>query len=77
MILGVECTPEVAARATREAFRRGLMIETAGTNDQVLKVLCPLVIDDALLREGLTILAAAIDAAVQAGGERDSASAAE
>ncbi|NCQ31215.1 MAG: hypothetical protein GW802_28040 [Armatimonadetes bacterium] len=77
MILGVECTPDVAARATSEAFERGLMIETAGTNDQVLKVLCPLVIEDALLLEGLDILAAAIDAAVQASDEREAASAAE
>ncbi|MCA9577457.1 MAG: diaminobutyrate--2-oxoglutarate transaminase [Polyangiales bacterium] len=77
MIVGIECTPEVAARATQEAFTRGLMIETAGTNDQVLKVLCPLVIEDALLREGLNILSAALDAAVRPSAEPETASAAE
>jgi len=77
MIVGVECTPEVATRATREAFSRGLMIETAGTNDQVLKVLCPLVIDDALLMEGLSILGAAVDAAAEASRELATSSAAE
>ncbi len=65
MIVGIECTPALAAEAARQAFSRGLMIETAGANDQVLKVLCPLVIEDALLHEGLDILGDAIDAAAR------------
>ncbi len=36
------------------------MIETSGADDQVVKILCPLIITDANLKKGLDILAAAI-----------------
>jgi len=58
MIQGLECTP--AARATevsQAAFERGLVIETAGPNDEVVKLLPPLTIDDAELTRGLDVLA--------------------
>jgi diaminobutyrate-2-oxoglutarate transaminase len=45
-----------AARITAAAFERGLIIETSGAHDEVVKVLAPLVIDDALLAHGLGIL---------------------
>jgi diaminobutyrate-2-oxoglutarate transaminase len=48
--------PELAARAARLAFDRGLVIETAGPDGEVLKVLPPLVIDRASLVEGLEIV---------------------
>src|SRR5690606_8784378 len=38
--------PELASRAARKAFERGLVIETAGPRDEVLKVLPPLTISD-------------------------------
>lgn len=39
-----------------EAFANGLVIETSGSKDEVLKVLAPLTIDDELLRKGLEII---------------------
>ncbi len=46
----------VASEAAAEAFSRGLVIETAGANDQVLKFLPSLLIDEELLKEGLAIV---------------------
>ncbi len=48
--------PEQASAVSREAFRRGMIIETGGPNDEVLKCLCPLTISDADLERGLTVL---------------------
>lgn len=47
---------ELAAAVARSAFEEGLLIETVGPRDEVLKLLPPLTIDDAGLREGLDIL---------------------
>lgn len=42
------------------AFERGLVLETAGVNDQVVKVMPPLTIEDAVLENGLDILEDAV-----------------
>jgi diaminobutyrate-2-oxoglutarate transaminase len=47
---------ELAAQITRKAFQRGLIIETSGPEDEVVKILAPLVIDDAVLAAGLDLL---------------------
>jgi diaminobutyrate-2-oxoglutarate transaminase len=47
---------EIAAQITGAAFARGLIIETSGSHDEVIKVLAPLVIDDAVFARGLDIL---------------------
>lgn len=47
---------ELAGRICREAFSRGLIIETSGSEGQVVKCLCPLTITEDELNEGLTIL---------------------
>ncbi|MEN3974249.1 diaminobutyrate--2-oxoglutarate transaminase [Emcibacter sp. SYSU 3D8] len=47
---------EVAAQITQAAFKKGLIIETSGPNDEVIKVLAPLVITEELLDSGLDIL---------------------
>ncbi len=47
---------EIAAAITRLAFAKGLIIETSGSDDEVVKVLAPLVIDDDVLAMGLDIL---------------------
>jgi diaminobutyrate-2-oxoglutarate transaminase len=61
LILGLELpAPGMAVAAARAALGRGLVIETAGASDQVLKILPPLTIDDAELRHGLAALAAAV-----------------
>ena len=54
---------EVAAQNTREAFARGLIIETSGPHDEIVKVLAPLNIDSDLLARGLDILADCVGAA--------------
>jgi diaminobutyrate-2-oxoglutarate transaminase len=55
---------ELAGEISRAAFRRGLIIETAGPRDEVLKLLPPLIIDDAELERGLDIIESALAEAV-------------
>jgi diaminobutyrate-2-oxoglutarate transaminase len=50
----------LATQVSRAAFRQGLVIETAGPDDEVLKLLPPLVIDDAGLEKGLDLISAAL-----------------
>ncbi len=47
---------ELTAKIAEEAFGNGLLIETSGSKDEVLKVLAPLTIDDQLLRKGLEVI---------------------
>ncbi len=69
LIQGIEfADTEMAAECSAEAFKRGLIIETAGIDDQVLKLLPPLMIPDADLDAGLTI----VEEAVRAVAERKS-----
>jgi diaminobutyrate-2-oxoglutarate transaminase len=57
MVWGLDLhQPGVASEASQEAFQRGLLIETAGADDHVLKFLPPLLIEEELLREGLEIV---------------------
>jgi diaminobutyrate-2-oxoglutarate transaminase len=61
MIQGIELPdPERAALVARTAFQRGLIVETAGPQDEVVKILPPLTIDDADLHAGLEILREAL-----------------
>ncbi len=48
--------PELAANIAQLAFANGLVIETSGSEDQVVKLLPPLTIDEMTLRHGLEIL---------------------
>ena len=54
---------DIAKRAARHAFENGLVIETAGAQDQVLKLLPPLTIKCDELERGLDIIARALAAA--------------
>ena len=57
MMRGIDVGSGEAASAITEAcFDRGLIIETSGAHDEIVKVLAPLVIDDALLEAGLDIV---------------------
>lgn len=47
---------ELASAITSACFEAGLIIETSGAHDEVVKVLAPLVIDEAALAAGLAIL---------------------
>jgi diaminobutyrate-2-oxoglutarate transaminase len=57
LILGLAfADPAVAQRAAHYAFERGLLIETAGANGQVLKLLPPLTLSSDELAQGLDII---------------------
>src|SRR3546814_11730973 len=48
---------ELADAVTTACFDAGLIIENSGAHGEVVKILAPLIIDDALLASGLDILA--------------------
>jgi len=61
LIQGIDCpAPGLASAITARAFQRGLVLETSGPEGNVAKVMPPLVIEDALLEEGLEILAGSV-----------------
>jgi diaminobutyrate-2-oxoglutarate transaminase len=65
MMLGLDVgTGALAAATTRIAFERGILIETSGPHDEVVKVLAPLTIEDETLSMGLDILEGAVARAV-------------
>jgi len=54
MFQGINCVSgELASDISLRAFKKGLMIETSGAEDQVIKLLCPLTISDEALNAGL------------------------
>jgi diaminobutyrate-2-oxoglutarate transaminase len=55
--LAFEDHPTAARLISQEAFQHGLILETCGAKDQVLKFLPPLIIEENLLEEGLAIVA--------------------
>lgn len=57
---------ELASAVTAACFDAGLIIETSGAHDEVIKVLAPLIIDDATLATGLDILETKIRQAMAA-----------
>jgi diaminobutyrate-2-oxoglutarate transaminase len=57
MFRGINCVNgELAGKITHRAFQKGLIIETSGCDDQVVKFLCPLIISDTNLKKGIDIL---------------------
>jgi len=52
----VEKTPELAGRVTSAAREKGLVLLSCGIYGNVLRILVPLSIDDALLERGLDLL---------------------
>jgi diaminobutyrate-2-oxoglutarate transaminase len=66
MIRGLDVRDTRLAQAvSRHAFTRGLVMELCGPRDNVLKLIPPLVIPDELLEEGLSIMAAALQSAIE------------
>ncbi|WP_150295395.1 diaminobutyrate--2-oxoglutarate transaminase [Sphingobium estronivorans] len=55
---------EIAAQVTSACFNQGLIIETSGAHDEIVKVLAPLIIDEAQLSAGLNILEQSIRVAL-------------
>jgi len=61
MMRGIDVgSGELASAICEECFRRGLIIETSGARDEVVKVLAPLTTTVETLERGLDILASAI-----------------
>jgi 4-aminobutyrate aminotransferase/(S)-3-amino-2-methylpropionate transaminase len=60
-------TPDKAltARWLAGALRRGLILLSAGTYGNVVRVLAPLTVEDAVLDEGLDVMEAALGEAVE------------
>jgi len=52
--------PEIANQIARKAFERGIVIETSGAHDEVLKILPALTIEDELLARGLDAIEASV-----------------
>jgi diaminobutyrate-2-oxoglutarate transaminase len=57
---GVASAPGFAKQVAEKAFNLGLLVETSGPEDEVIKLLPPLTISDELLEEGLQLLTKAI-----------------
>ncbi|GAA6135965.1 diaminobutyrate--2-oxoglutarate transaminase [Oceaniserpentilla sp. 4NH20-0058] len=63
MMRGISCVNgEIANQITKAAFKQNLIIETSGADDEVVKFLCPLIISDSSLKQGLDIVEDAIKA---------------
>ncbi|MGF1689273.1 diaminobutyrate--2-oxoglutarate transaminase [Photobacterium japonica] len=63
MMIGIECqSDEIASAIAKACFANGMIIETAGPNDEVVKFFCPLTITDAELDQGLNIFEGAVEA---------------
>nr|WP_314257995.1 diaminobutyrate--2-oxoglutarate transaminase [uncultured Devosia sp.] len=66
MMLGVEArSGDAAAAVCRHCFDKGLIIETSGSFDEVVKVLAPLTISQDQLADGLDIMEAAFAAVLE------------
>jgi len=66
MMIGIDIGDgELAGAVIKEAFKNGLIIETSGAEDEILKVLCPLTITREELDRGLDILEAAVETVVK------------
>ena len=66
MVQAIDCgSGELAGKVTGDAFKRGLIIETSGSDDQVVKCLAPLIIDDERLQRGLEHLGASVETAME------------
>jgi diaminobutyrate-2-oxoglutarate transaminase len=65
LMQGVELdTPGLASAVAREAFARQVLVETAGADDQVVKLLPPLTISESEIAHAFAVLSAALDAAM-------------
>jgi len=68
MVWGIDFeNASFAGSVSEEAFKRGLIIETAGVNGHVLKFLPALTMDEALIEEGLAIVDASMAAVLEKG----------
>ncbi|MEX1177323.1 MAG: diaminobutyrate--2-oxoglutarate transaminase [Nitriliruptor sp.] len=67
LMQGVELDPEgLASQVAKQAFERHVLVETAGADDQVVKLLPPLTISDDELETAFAALTESLDAAMAA-----------
>ncbi|MGF1908399.1 diaminobutyrate--2-oxoglutarate transaminase [Vibrio kasasachensis] len=63
MMIGIECrNGAIASDISKACFANGLIIETAGPSDEVVKFFCPLTITESELDQGLSIFEQAVEA---------------
>ena len=61
MFQGINCVNgELAGAITRQAFKHGMIVETSGAEDHVVKFLCPLIISEENLKRGIDIVEQAV-----------------
>jgi len=61
MFMGINCVNgDIAGKITHNCFQNGLMIETSGAGDQIIKFLCPLITSDENLKKGIDIVEQAV-----------------
>ena len=61
MFQGINCVNgDIAGKITHSAFKKGLIIETSGADDHIVKFFCPLIISDENLKKGIDIVESAI-----------------
>ncbi len=73
LVQGLVLQPGLASLVAAECFERGLVIETAGHEDEVLKLLPPLTIPDDALRAGLDVIASALSTVLASDASADGA----
>ncbi|MFT6113887.1 MAG: diaminobutyrate-2-oxoglutarate transaminase [Oleispira sp.] len=57
MFQGINCVSgDIASKITKKAFEKGMIIETSGADDQIVKLFCPLTITQENLEKGISIL---------------------
>ncbi|MCV5902216.1 diaminobutyrate--2-oxoglutarate transaminase, partial [Escherichia coli] len=62
MMIGIECIHgDLAAEIAKACFDDGMVIETAGPDDEVVKFFCPLTISESELNQGLSIFERAVE----------------
>ncbi len=62
LMQGIECqSGDIAEKIARTCFELGMVIETAGPNDEIIKFFCPLTISKDELKLGMTIFEQAVN----------------
>ena len=70
LIQGLHTTaPEFADAITTAAFERGLLLETAGSQSDVIKLLPPLIVDDLAIERSMAIIEESVEAVLDDLGE--------
>lgn len=62
LMQGIECKDgDISDMITSDCFENGMVIETAGPNDEVVKFFCPLTVSESELEQGIHIFEKAVE----------------